>query len=158
MRTPAWAIVLLVLLGFLLLYCVVKLYTATKSLDDLIIVLIEQTWTLQLLMLKTYGGKELAVNWSDDALSIPGPKGELLIRRFSLIKQWAAAFKGVHTETQSQIEHRLQEIDAELINYHVNLKQITNLTLKMIYDLYNGDFASSSNITMSIIQKLRVLR
>jgi len=157
MRVSAWVVLVWIGLLLVILYCVFKLYTVTKSLDDMIIVLIEQTWTLQLLVQRSFGGKELATQWSDDALAVRGPKGELLIRRFTLIKQWAASFQGVITGVQDHIKQRIDEIDTSLERYFVNLKPITMLTLKMIHDLYHGDFASSSNITMSIIQKLRVL-
>jgi len=157
MRVLAWVVFVWIALLLVILCCVFRLYTVTKSLDDMVIVLIEQTWTLQLLMQRSFGGKELASQWSDDALAVRGPKGELLIRRFTLIKQWAASFHGVITEVQDHIKQRIDEIDTNLECYYVNLKPITLLTLKMIHDLYHGDFASCSNITMSIIQKLRLL-
>lgn len=154
MKTPIYVIVFIVAMGLLLLYCVFKIYTVGKFLDSLIIVLIEQTWTLQLLMLRSHGGKEIALAWKNDALVLPGPKGELIIRRFELIKQWALSYNGVVTNMQREIEKRIEEIDVELLAYRVNLRPITALTERMLIDMYNLNYNSASNITANIISKL----
>ena len=148
---------LIVFLSLFIFFCLFKLYIVGKALDDVIIVLIEQVWTLQLLLINSFSANQLAVNWSDDALSIKGSKGELLIRRYSLLKEWGKTFTGVVSEVQFQIETRIKQIDDELVRYSLHLHSISTLTLKMIYDIYHGDFGSSSNVTMNIIQKLRLL-
>jgi hypothetical protein len=158
MKTPAWVIFVCIFAFFIILLLVFKLYTCGKTIDDFVIVLIEQTWMLQLIMLKTYGGKTLAANWPEDALSIKGPKGELIVRRFSLLREWANNFKGVPSDPQlKHISIRIDEIDSELQKYWINLKSITALTLKMMSDVYTGDLESSSRTTASIVQRLRLI-
>ena len=151
-------IVLIVVGVVIILLLLFRLYIVSQSINDTTIILIEQVWALrEWCLVSTYHKEQAAITWPNDALLIQGTKGELLIRRFDLQRQWARTYKGTNDINQKSIRTLIDNLDDKLVEYGLNLKVITALTEKMVEEVYHNGLAESVRMTKTIVRKIRLL-
>ena len=145
-------------LSFLVLFLIFRLYMSQFALCDMMVLLIQQVWELrEFCLLSKRGSPEGSMKFNQHALALPGPKGELLIRRHLLLWNIAEDCRGIMTEQLNPLLARVKDIDRQLVCYNIHLRTITELTVKMIEDIYNDKSKSSLNVTLAIVRKLRVV-
>jgi hypothetical protein len=134
----------------LIIFCLVFIHYFTRcSINDCVMVLIKQIWAMQ--RYATSNEK----SWGADVLTVPGVKGDLLIRRHTLMLDWMAQFEGKYTPALQQISDRIQSIDKQLSAYGLKLTSITALTQKMVEHLYHGNQVEALNVTDNILARIR---
>jgi hypothetical protein len=158
MKSHNLLLALVIALSFLVLYLLFRLYICHASLSDVMVVLIQQVWSLrEFCLLKIHSVQERAIQFSHHALSLPGPRGELLIRRHMLLWDVATCYRGTCDDIQLRLRSRIDELDRKLVAYQLFLPAVTNLTIKMIEDIYRGDRKASLNVTIAVVRKLRTM-
>ena len=150
--------ILLVIGVVIVLFLLFRLYIVSQSMNDVIVILIEQTWSLrEWCIMNTYNRTGSNIQWPNDALLVHGRKGELLIRRFALQQQWATRYKGENNDNLRSIRDLIDDIDTKLLDYRLNLSVITSLTEKMMEEIYHNDMKQSISVTKTILRHIRML-
>jgi hypothetical protein len=157
-QNPAWVWAIIILMALFIIFLFFRLYMTTSTLDNAVLLLIKQVWTLrETALLRIYGAEKDHISWDFDAISVPGVKGELLLRRFMLQCEYLSAYKGFQTTQLDKLRNRIEEIDLQLTKYSLHVSKITSLTLKMISDIFHGNNMAAMAVTHSIVARLRLL-
>lgn len=147
-----------VAMAALVLVLIFLLFVASNTLNNAVMILIKQVWAIrEFALLRLHGGERHAARWDFDALSVPGIKGELIIRRFLLMWEYLKTYAGYDTPQLSRLVERLADIDAQLARYALPLTTVTALTLKMTRDIFHGNNEEAVKITDNILARLRRL-
>ena len=154
---PTWMWMVWMLMSILILYLLFRLYMTTNELDNVVLFLIKEVWSLRERCLLREDQSQRAVAWNQDALSISGVKGELLIRRSMLLTEWQQQYNGIISKQLGVIKNRIGALDNQLTQYGLHLAPITDLTLRMVEYIFNGNDSASMYVTQSIVRKLRQL-
>lgn len=157
MNGQAWLIGLVVLMALAIIYLICRQYMLSHALSDAVMVLVQQVWALREAVLMQTHPHAPPMVWEHDALSVQGRRGDLLVRRHRLQREWARQFRGERTGRLHRIEQLIGRLDEELRAYGLSLAPISAMTLRMMENAYRGAYHESANLTKHIVRYLRLI-